>query len=298
MNVGVLGAGELGRGIAQVCARGGHQVGLHDEEATEVMDGIDAIERAMTDDDREHSPAADRLDGTTDLDGVVSGADVIVETRPVDGDVLRSTFATVEDLATREALIATARETGRVTAAAAGLQHPGRAVGLYFFAPLAVALVEVIAADQTTPESADRAVAFVESIDHRPVLARDVPGAVTRRLTLAQEVEAMRLVNDGVTGVADVDDALASAYDLAVGPLERADRAGLDARLAALETLTEAIGDRFDPPPVLRDLVAAGHTGLDSGEGFYEWENGEPAGSALPDPEIPHTTADEPSSGR
>ncbi len=299
MDVGVLGAGGLGQGIAQVCALAGHDVGLYDSEATDVMDGIDAVERALgeggdasVDADSQIAGATDRLDGTTDLEGVVANADVVIETRADDTDTLREYFAAVEELAPPDALLATGRETGRVTAAAAGLRRPERAIGLYFFEPPSVSLVEVVAADQTTPAAAEKATAFVEELGFTWTLVRDVPGGVIRRLLLVQEVEAMRLVNDGVAGVEAVDAAMAVAHDLETGPLERADRAGLRDRLSALETLTEAVGDRFAAPPVLRDLVTAGHTGRSSGQGFYEWDNGRPAGTALPDPEIPHTTTE------
>jgi len=298
MDVAVLGAGPLGRGVAQVCVLAGHDVSLQDAEANVVMDGIDVVERRLGDleaaDDlsmEAHHDALHRLDGTTGLDAAVAEAEVVVETALTDADEIQGVFAEVEDLTDRDTLVATGRPAVAVTAAAAGLRHPDRAVGLLFRDPLEAPLVEVVAAEQTTEETADRAVAFVEGIDRHPILVRDTPGVTTTRLALAQEVEAMRLVTDGVASVPSVDEALVLGFDAPVGPLERADRAGLDNRLATLEYLAESLGSRFEPPAVLEDLVAAGRTGAAAGEGFYVWENSEPQESALPEPDIPHREA-------
>jgi 3-hydroxybutyryl-CoA dehydrogenase len=297
MDVGVLGAGSLGRGIAEVCALAGQDVSLHAPEATAVMDGLDAVERALgeavEDGDlsrAERDAALDRLDGTTGLEAAIGSADVVIETSRDDGDAIMEAFASVEEVVDQETLVATGTDATRVTVAAAGLRHPERAVGIHFHAPGDSRLVEIVAADQTVADTVDRAVEFVEELSLHPVVARDVAGVVSTRLALAQEVEAMRLVSDGVTGVRGADEAMVEATGQTVGPLERADRAGLDHRLEALERLHESLGGRFEPPAVLRDLVVAGQTGAGSGEGFYDWENGAPVGSALPDPEIPQPT--------
>jgi 3-hydroxybutyryl-CoA dehydrogenase len=298
MDVAVLGAGRVGRGVAQVCALAGHDVSLQDDEANVVMDGIDAVERSLGDaveagtlDRTARDDAVDGLDGTTGLEAAVGAADVVVETQGSDAGTLRERFADVEALCGRETLIATGVRAVSVTAAAAGLRHPDRAVGLVFRDPLESPLVEVVVADQTTRETADAAVAFVEGLDRHPILVADEPGEATTRLVLAQEVEAMRLVEAGVASVPAVDEALRLGYDEPAGARERADRAGLDERLATLEALAEDLGPRFEPPAVLRDLVDDGRTGAAAGEGFYVWENGEPVEPALPGPEIPRRSA-------
>jgi 3-hydroxybutyryl-CoA dehydrogenase len=187
----------------------------------------------------------------------------------------------------RETLVALAAGGVAVTAAAAGLRHPDRAIGLQCRDPLSAPLVEVVVADQTSQETCDRTRSFVDGLDRTPVVVRDAPGVVSTRTALALEAEAMRLVDDEVAGVEAVDEVLELGFDHDRGPLEQADRAGLAARLDALEHLHAELGDRFAPPEILRDLVAAGKTGGPRGEGFYVWENGEPTDSALPDPDIP-----------
>lgn len=281
MKIGVLGAGTLGRAVAETCLAAGHTVSLYDEEATAVMDAVDDIEVRLAGD------APDRLDATTDLDAAVSGAAVAVETATADAGALQSTFAEIEEVVDRETLVATAAPGVSVTAAAAGLRHPDRAVGLRFRNPPEAPLVAVVVADQTAREACERAASFVREIDSSPVVVRDSPGAVGPRVALAAEAEAMRAVEDGVAGVEAVDATFERGYGHAAGPLERADRAGLDARLETLEHLHAELGERFEPPAILRERVAAGKTGLPSGEGFYLWENGEPTEPAFPDPELP-----------
>ena len=283
MHVAVLGADRLGRAVAQVCAVAGHDVSLHDDEANVVMDGIDAIEGRLSDE----SDAVDRLSGTTGLEAAVGDADVVVETAGTDTGDLQSTLAELEPFVARETVVALAASGVSVTAAAAGLRHPDRAIGLQFRDPLDAPLVEVVVADQTSRETCDRTRAFVAGLDRTPVVVRDAPGVGSTRAALALEAEAMRLVDEGVAGVGAVDDALELGFDHASGPLEQADRAGLDNRLAALERLHAELGERFAPPDILRERVAAGNTGGPRGEGFYLWENGEPTEPALADPDIP-----------
>jgi len=293
MDVAVLGAGPVGRDLAAVAARAGHGVHLHDVEATAAMDAIDEVEHRfdeaaaagdLTRDDRD--TAVDRLDATTGLEAAVAEAAVVVVTGRTDEHHLQETLAEVEEYVDRDTVIATTVPGGSVTVAAAGLRHPDRAIGLHVEDPADATVVEVVVPDQTEEGTLARTEEFLEGLDMVPATVADAPGVVSTRLALASEVEAMRLVADGVASVADVDEAYAGRYRHPVGPLERADRAGLDRRLESLETLADALGERFRPPAVLRDLVDAGHTGQATGRGFYVWENGEPSESALPDPAI------------
>jgi len=283
MDVAVLGAGRLGRALAQLCAVAGHDVSLSDEDANAVMDAVDAVEGRLPG----KEDAADRLSATTGLDAAVSDAAVVIETATSDVADLQTTFAAVEEKVARETLVVPAAEGAPVTAAAAGLRHPDRAIGLQFSDPLERALVEVVVGEQTSVDACERAESFVAGLDRSPVVVRDAPVVVSTRAALALEAEAMRLVADGVAGVEAVDDALELGFDHAIGPLEQADRAGLDNRLETLEQLRAELGDRFEPPELLRELVAEGKTGGPTGKGFYAWENGEPTGPALPAPELP-----------
>lgn len=293
MNIAVLGADTGGRDLAQATAAAGHTVRLHDADANAVMDAIDDVERRLRDavdagelTHAEREATVDRVDATTGLEAAVAEADLVLETGTNAATALQERFAELEERVERDKIIATTARDTSLTAAAAGLRHPDRAIGVRLRDPLAAPVVEIVVADQTAAETLERVEEFVESLDRVAAVARDIPGAVSTRLALAAEVEAMRLVEDGVAAVPDVDAAFALRYDHPMGPLERADRAGLDRRLSTLEYLAEHLGDRFEPPALLADLVAEGHTGAESGAGFYEWDNDEPSGSALPEPDV------------
>ncbi len=293
MDVAVLGAGPEGRDLAAVAARAGRDVSLHDGDATRVMDAIDRVERRLADavdageiSSDERRAILDRIDGTTGLEAAVSDAELIIETDVSGADALQERFAAIEELATRDALLAATIDDESITTAAAGLRQPGRAVGLHALDPQSAAVLEIVVADQTSRETVERVESFAEYLDCVPVVVRDTPGFASTRLALATEVEAMRIVADGIASVPDVDTAFADRFDHPIGPLERADRAGLDRRLDVLESVADALGERFRPPPMLEELVGSGYMGVETGRGFYDWEDGETAGSALPDPEI------------
>jgi 3-hydroxybutyryl-CoA dehydrogenase len=279
MNVAVLGVGAAGREFAGLCVRGGNEVSIHASDPSAAMDAIDVIERHLEREDvRDVS-----LDATTGLTAAVSSAELVVETSIDDAARLGERFAELEGLVERETLVATSQPSLSVTAAASALDRPGRALGLRVH-PDDTDLVEVVTTDHATPETLDRGGAFVEGLGATPLFVADAPGPVSGRLAVAQEVEAMRLLEAGVAGVETLDDLLVAGYDHAVGPLERADRVGLDRRLDLLRYLAGEVGDRFDPPEVLTDRVAVGKTGRNAGEGFYTWENGDPVRPAVDGP--------------
>ncbi|MFC6721718.1 3-hydroxyacyl-CoA dehydrogenase family protein [Halobacteriaceae archaeon SHR40] len=293
MNVAVLGADSAGRDIASLCARAGHGVSLYAEEATSVMDRIDDIERRIIDAAADgeitlemKSDVLDELEATTDLGGAVAGADVVFETTITEPGELQAKFAEIESATERETLITTSTITHAVTTAAAGLRQPDRAFGLHFFDRSEPTVVELVVAKQATAEATERAEAFLETIGVTPVRVADVAGIASTRLELVHEVEAMRAVEDEVVTVEGIDSLSTKAYHHPMGPLERADRAGLESRLETLETLAEALGARFEPPAILRELVENGYTGMAAGTGFYRWESGEPVESALETPRI------------
>jgi len=297
MDVAVLGGGPLARRLAEACVLADYAVRLHSAEVTEAMDAIDAVERSL--DGAAGDQSADRLEATTDLEAAVSGVDVVVETVSGGAGRLQERLAAIEEFLGRKTVVAQTAPRVSVTAAAAGLRHPDRAVGLRLPDELDSPLVEVVIADQTTGEHSDRAQAFVAGLDRTPVLVGDGPGAVSTRAVLALEAEAMRLLEQGIAGVEEVDEAVGLGYGHATGPLEQADRAGLGNRLETFEYLHAELGDRFEPPTVLRERVATGTTGMASGEGFYCWEDGEPTEPALAGPDLPRGShaPDDPASG-
>lgn len=284
MNVAVVGAGSLGAGIAHVCAAAGHTVTVRGPEPNVVMDAIDTVSNRLEGgaaagdiSTGEQRAADDALEGTTNVQSAVDEADLVVEATSNDLDAKRDTFADVEGYVDEKTVIATATASPPVTAIATALKHPERAVGFHFSEqPHRTELVEVVHADQTDDETAALAVEFVDGLGKEPIVIADAPGLASDRLGLSLAVEAMRMVEDGVTTVRDADAAMELGYDHPVGPLELSDRVGLATRLDTLERLSDELGDRFEPPAILREKVDAGHTGKNVGRGFYVWESGAP----------------------
>lgn len=293
MNVAVLGVGPMSRDIAALCTQQGYTVKLYDRDATAAMDAIDVIERRLEDaldaeeiDAETRVATLDRIEATTGLEAAVADAAVVIDTGTDDVGTLQRQFADIEELVDRETLVTTGQAGLSVTAAAAGLRHPDRALGLHVHRPSSDPFVEIVVTEQTARAATDRAESFVNGLEAESVLVRDTPGLVSSRLALALEVEAMRLVSEGVASVEAIDTVLERAYDHSTGPLERADRAGLNNRLEVLEELASNLGERYQPPDILYELVDAGQTGLDAGEGFYEWSDGEPTASAFSGPAL------------
>ena len=286
MNVGVLGAGTMGHGIAQVAAMAGHDVTLRDVDEQLVEDGIasirdhldDGVERGkVTEADREAT--LDRLAGTTDLAEAVGDAALVIEAVPEDTELKQEVLSEVESLAPADAVLATNTSSLSVTEIAGALDRPGRVVGLHFFNPVHImALVEVVVAEQTDEATREFAESFVEEVGKTAVTVTDSPGFATSRLGVAVGVEAVRMVQEGVASPRDIDAAMELGYNHPMGPLELGDVVGLDVRLDILEHLREELGERFRPPHLLRRKVRAGKLGKKTGEGFYVWEDGDIVG--------------------
>jgi 3-hydroxybutyryl-CoA dehydrogenase len=286
MKVGVLGAGTMGHGIAQVTAMAGHDVTVRDIDRDIVEDGLAAVEgnlqgavdrEIVTADEK--AATLDRIDGTTDLSEVVAGADLVVEAVPEDVDLKRETFADVEDHAPADCVIASNTSSLSVTEIASSLDDPTRAIGLHFFNPVHIMdLVEIVVPEWADEDTVDFAESFVDEIGKEPVVVRDSAGFATSRLGVALGVESIRMLEEGVASPEDVDRAMELGYNHPMGPIELGDVVGLDVRLDILEYLREELGERFKPPQILRRKVRAGKLGKKTGEGFYVWEDGEIVG--------------------
>lgn len=286
MQVAVLGAGSMGHGIAQVSAMAKHDVVLRDVENDLLEAGIDSIRENLAEGiehdkvtEHEMDETLDRISGTTDLVDAVSDADLVVEAVPEDMDLKQDIFTNVEAAAPDDAIIASNTSSLSVTEMASALERPERAVGLHFFNPPHIMdLVEIIIAEQTSNETEERAVGYVDGIGKKDVIVRDSAGFATSRLGLALGLEAIRMVEQGVASPAGIDSAIREGYGHPMGPIELGDHVGLDVRLHIAEYLRDELGERFKPPQALRRKVRAGNLGKKSGEGFYVWEEGEQAG--------------------
>ncbi|MDG4755226.1 3-hydroxyacyl-CoA dehydrogenase family protein [Micromonospora sp. WMMD718] len=276
----VVGAGTMGLGIAYVAAGAGYAVELVEVDPAR---GAEALRRLGELWDRgvqrgkltEEAATANRERVTlrAGLAEVAEGADVIVEAVPERLDLKRAVLREAESR--RPALLGSNTSSIPIAELAAGLDRPADFVGLHFFNPVwAMALLEVVVGPATAPETTEAAVALAARLGKDPVVVRDMPGFATSRLGVTLGLEAIRMVADEVASPADIDKAMVLGYRHPVGPLELTDLVGLDVRLDIARTLQAAYGDRFAPPPLLVEMVAAGKLGKKAGQGFYTWKDG------------------------
>ncbi|MGH7149622.1 MAG: 3-hydroxyacyl-CoA dehydrogenase family protein [Planctomycetota bacterium] len=274
----VLGAGTMGHGIAQVCAQGGCETVVHDVSLDLVERGLARIREnlAKAAEKGKLSPEdpariAGRISGSTDLEGAVRDADVVIEAIPEDLELKRRTFERVSEACPPTALLATNTSSLPVSKIAAACANPERVLGLHFFnPPFVMKLLEVVRAEATSEEALERALALAATLGKSAIVVRDAPGFATSRLGLALGLEAMRMLEQGVASAKDIDTAMKLGYGHPMGPLELTDLVGLDVRLAIAEHLERELGPAFRPPEILRRLVREGRLGRKSGRGFHE----------------------------
>lgn len=274
--VGVHGGGRMGAGIAHAFLVRGSSVVVveRDEASAEAARGrvaasvAKAAERGVLDEPVDQ--VVGRLAVATSV-ASYDGCGLVVEAVPEDvalkQAVLREVAGVVPD-----AWLGTNTSSLSVTALADGLPDPARLVGLHFFNPVPASdLVEVVVGAATPDALVALAQGWVEALGKTAITVQDAPGFASSRLGVAIALEAIRMVEEGVASAADVDTAMVLGYRHPVGPLRTTDLVGLDVRLAIAEHLARELGPRFEPPQVLRDLVAAGRLGRKTGFGFYDW---------------------------
>ena len=277
--VGVVGAGTMGSGIAQVAATAAYDVVMRDVEPALVDDGreriADNLDRLVSKDalDREAADAAlDRIAGTTDLDELAP-ADLVVEAIVEDMSLKQDVFADLDVVTDDGAVLATNTSTLSITTIAAATERPDQVVGVHFMNPVPVMDgVEVVVGEKTAPGVVEVAHAFAESLDKETWEADDKPGFVSNRILMPWINEGVRALDEGVATKADIDRGMKLGTNVPMGPLELADHIGLDVCLDATETLYEELGERFRPAYLLKRKVEAGDVGKKTGTGFYEYD--------------------------
>jgi 3-hydroxybutyryl-CoA dehydrogenase len=278
----VIGAGTMGRGIAQVAAQAGLRVVLCDVDAAaaqaalgRVRAGLDrAVDKGVIDAAAREAASA-RLSAEADIGRAAAGVDVVIEAVPEQLALKRATFAAAAAAAAPGALLASNTSSLSIAAIAEGLPDPARVVGMHFFNPVPVMkLCEIVHHAGSAPAAVAAARALVERFGKTPIVVRDSPGFASSRLGIALGMEAIRMLEEEVASAADIDTAMKLGYGHPMGPLELTDLVGLDVRLAIADYLVGSLGDRFRAPELLRAKVAAGTLGSKTGEGFYRWKDG------------------------
>lgn len=284
LRVAVIGAGTMGRGIAQVAAQAGCATTLFDAAPGVTDQARAAIEATLEKGIARGKVTAgqkavvlDRLRLENELSRAVADAELVVEAIPERLEIKRDLFRELDALTPATAILGSNTSSLSISAIAEAVREPGRVLGLHFFNPVHVMrLVEIVVGRRTGDEAVERARAFVDSLGKRPIVVRDSPGFATSRLGLTLGLEAMRMLEEGVASAHDIDLAMELGYNHPMGPLKLTDLVGLDVRLAIAEHLARTIDPgRFDPPGILRRLVQEGKLGRKSGEGFYVWRDGE-----------------------
>jgi 3-hydroxybutyryl-CoA dehydrogenase len=277
--IGVVGAGLMGRGIAQVAATGGFRVLVHDTDAQQWPAALEAITASLdkfvekgklTPERRTAVLASIEFHGALDA---LAGAELVIEAIVEQLDAKRDLWRRLEHICTPATVFASNTSSLAIVDQAVGLEHPERLVGLHFFNPVPMMqLVEVIRSVRTAPDVVDRAEAFVRAIGRVPVRCRDESGFVVNRLLVPYLLDAVRVLESGTGSIADIDTAMTLGAGHPMGPLTLLDFVGLDTVVRIAEIMFDQYREaRFAPPPLLRRMVAAGHLGRKNGKGFFDW---------------------------
>ncbi len=277
--VGVLGGGRMGAGIAHAFLLAGAHVALverNDVEAAaaleRVLRAVDAsITRGATSETR--AKLEERLSVGAHF-GLFDDRELVVEAVPEVRALKVEALHKVEAHLPSDAALASNTSSISIDDLADELAHPARFLGLHFFNPVPASnLVELVTGTATSKALVAKAQGWVAALGKTPITVRDSPGFASSRLGVALGLEAIRMLDEGVASASDIDAAMVLGYKHPVGPLKLTDLVGLDVRLGIAEYLHEQLGARFEPPALLRRLVAEGKLGRKTGQGFYRWDD-------------------------
>ncbi len=277
--IGVVGAGQMGHGIAHVMLRAGHRVILLDASQAFVDQGAQRIAKGLARDVEKQRMTAEqrnqalaRLKLTTEA-GDFAEADFVIEAVTEKFEVKATVFRSLEAHARPETIFASNTSSISITRLAAATGRPAKFVGLHFFNPVPVMkLVEVIPGLQTAPETVEKAIALATSAGKTAVRVNDFPGFVSNRVLMPMINEAVFSLMEGVADAAGIDNVMKLGMNHPMGPLELADLIGLDVCRDIMLVLYESFRDsKYRPCPLLEKMVAAGWLGRKTGRGFYEY---------------------------
>jgi 3-hydroxybutyryl-CoA dehydrogenase len=277
--IGIIGAGVMGGGIAQVAAMKSIDVILLDVNDKAIKSGIYAVERRlgrivangkMTPTEKEITLR--RIKGTTAYDGL-KPAEVIIEAATENYDLKKRIFNEVDRLVSTQTIVASNTSSVSITKLASSISHPERFVGLHFFNPVPVmSLVEIVRGLQTSDATHDVAAALATQLGKLPISVRSAPGFVVNRILLLMINEAFFVLAEGYASAEDIDKGMKLGCNHPIGPLALADMIGLDVLLSVMQILHDEFADsKYRPCPLLKELVAAGRLGRKSGRGVFSY---------------------------
>jgi 3-hydroxybutyryl-CoA dehydrogenase len=270
----VVGAGQMGGGIAQVVATSGRRVSLFDEQAGAVDRGIEAMRTSLGKLAEKGGADPDEVLGRVQAVEDLVPADLMIEAVVEDAQVKEDVFRRADSTLPEGAVFASNTSSIPIASLAAATGRPDLVIGMHFFNPVPVmALVEVVRGRDTSDETAEAITELAQELGKTPAVANDFPGFVSNRILMPFINEAAWALHDGVAEPEAIDTIAKLGFNHPLGPLALADLIGLDTCVAIMEVLQEGLGDdRYAPCPLLREHVEAGRLGRKSGAGFYSYD--------------------------
>jgi 3-hydroxybutyryl-CoA dehydrogenase len=278
LKIGVIGAGAMGGGIAQVAATAGLNVIVRDVSDAALERGLKYINSSLTKlESRGKLPEASstilgRIKTTLEF-ADLHDCDLVIEAAFEHINIKREIFTALDQHVKPDAVLATNTSSLSVTQIASFTTNPERVIGLHFFNPVPLMpLVEVVRATHSSEDAIRIGVDFVRTMGKTPIICKDAPGFMVNRLLVPYLNDAIHALAEGVASAEDIDTAMKLGANMPIGPLALCDLVGLDVQLAAIESLHAEFGDpKFRPAPLLRQMVRAGKLGRKSGEGFFRY---------------------------